>query len=203
MTENRIHLTTEQVHHLASDLRGMPDAPVGEHLSDDEFVDYAAEMLDSEQIGRIDQHMESCPACTDAMLPLVDAAEAWRGEHGRQRLAALRARLLGDHGRIYIFSRTAAAAAATPQTEAEVRRGATADGRLRWTLQTDETNLYISFGSHELALEGRRFRMRVGEWREVELRRIAADQLGADLTIPLDTIPVGIPVEVDPLDLLG
>ena len=81
-----VQVTTEQLGRLVADLRALPGEPVGEHLSDEEFVGYTMEALQPPAIGRLDTHLASCPECATEMERLVEAAQGWDEE----RLAHLR-----------------------------------------------------------------------------------------------------------------
>lgn len=95
--DSKLQVTTNQLDKLIAEIRALPGKPVGDHLfSDDEFISYAMETLEPQQIERIDAHLASCPECATEMERLVEAAEVWRGEQGEQRLAALWARARGD-----------------------------------------------------------------------------------------------------------
>jgi hypothetical protein len=93
MKTRKVRVTANQLNQLIADVRTVPAEPVGDHLSDDLFIGYATETLTMEEVQQIDQHLASCPDCTAEMEPLVAASEVWRGEPGKQRLAALRERL--------------------------------------------------------------------------------------------------------------
>jgi hypothetical protein len=86
MSKKRVQSTVPQAKRLLDDLHFQS---VGDHLSDEDFIDYALETLAHEQVQRVDQHLVACPECSVRMEWLLDASEAWRGAQGRQRLAAL------------------------------------------------------------------------------------------------------------------
>jgi anti-sigma factor RsiW len=93
MKTRKIQLTAKKVDELMALFRAVPAEPVGDHLSDEEFIGYAMETLTTKEVQRVDEHLASCPDCAAEMEPLVAASEVWRGEPGKQRLAALRERL--------------------------------------------------------------------------------------------------------------
>jgi len=108
MKARKVLVTRNQAGSLLKSLSAQPVEPVGSHLSDDEFIDYALESLGADEVRRVDEHLESCSDCAASMGELLEAAEAWRGARGKERLAGLRGRLRsGAHER-------AVAAAATP-----------------------------------------------------------------------------------------
>lgn len=90
----KIQITPDKVDQLMTLFRNLPRQPVGNHLSDDEFVGYAAETLTEAETQRVDEHLASCPTCAEEMGKLLEISQAWHGEQGRQRLAALWQRIL-------------------------------------------------------------------------------------------------------------
>lgn len=80
MTTSKAQITAEQAEKLIANLRALPDRPIGEHLSDDDFVDYAMEALEPPEIERLDTHLASCMECVAEMERLVAAAEIWATE---------------------------------------------------------------------------------------------------------------------------
>ena len=92
----------------------------------------------------------------------------------------------------------AAAEAATPWED-----GQTEDGMLRWRIKKDkEGSLTIRFGSHVLG-EGGRLRLCAGDWqREIVLRPVAPDQVGAEIVITREErerIPSRAELRVEPV----
>lgn len=89
-----VQVTSGQLDRLIADIRALPSEPVGEHLMDDEFIDYTMEALAPPEFARLDTHLASCPECAAEMERLMEASEVWRGAQGGQRLARLRERAL-------------------------------------------------------------------------------------------------------------
>lgn len=196
MKTRKIQVTGKKMDELTVFFRTPVVEPVGDHLSDDECLDYAAEILTSAETNRMDEHLASCPDCTARMEECVTAAQAWQGEDGKQRLAGVRQRgldaptwwerlsaLLPD---LVLWPNVAlgGAQAATQQVE----DGQTEDGSLRWRIVEDATgNLTIRFGSHRLELDRVRLRLQVGNLqRDMVLSRVASDQVGAETVITRD-----------------
>src|SRR5437867_3285347 len=94
MEPRKIPVTRAQVLRLMEDLAAIPNSPVGDHLSDQEFTGYALELLPDGEVERLDRHLASCAECANEMERLTTAAAAWSGEEGSRRLAALRERTL-------------------------------------------------------------------------------------------------------------
>lgn len=74
--------TTAQLNKLITEIRALPRKPVGDHLSDDEFIGYTLETLDPQHFERVDGHLASCPECTTEMKRLIEASEEWRYQQG-------------------------------------------------------------------------------------------------------------------------
>lgn len=187
-------LTTRKAEEVLAFLRTTPAHPVGDHLSDDDFVGYVTDGLPAEEGERVDTHLASCVECATEMERLLEASEVWRGEEEQEdRFEALRRHISGAATlwerltaslRDFVLSRNVAfagARAATPRIE----DGQTEDGSLRWRIVEDEEgNLTVRFGSHVLAWEGLRLRLRVGDWyRDLALAKAAPDQVGAETVI--------------------
>jgi hypothetical protein len=178
------------------DLTALPAEPVGEHLSDDEFISYSMETLTVEEVQRVDEHLASCPECAEQMEQLMEASEAWSGEQGKERLAALRQRVLGDTPTtlkenlvehlaeyIFTFSELQVAYADTGEGVKELKSGETEDGRLRWKVLKKEGNVIVRFGSHVMTA-GTRLHLKAGDFQcEVVLKKVAPDQVGAEVVI--------------------
>lgn len=220
MKSRKIRVRTNQVDRLLADVGDLPSQPVGDHLSDDEFIGLAMETLPAQQVERIDTHLAACPDCAMEMERLLEAAEAWRGEPGKQRLAALRERLIGPlpppeprslRERLVqnlreatenwqeLFSRRELAWAASTDE---------ADRRKIWNWQSDDGllrghavlerngKLTFRFVSKALGLEGERFYLRLGSLRrEVVLRRVSETEVGAKVVVPAHERPA------DPTDI--
>jgi hypothetical protein len=86
----KIRITSKEFEELIAMLRNLPDEPVGEHLSDDEFISYVMQELPDPDLERIDEHLDSCPECTAEMERLLEIYELWRKDPDRQRLLALK-----------------------------------------------------------------------------------------------------------------
>jgi hypothetical protein len=214
MKSRRIPVTAKKVDELMALFRALPTEPVGEHLSDDELIGCAMGTLPAEQVAHLGVHLDSCLDCAAEVERLLEAAEAWRGEEGKQRLAALRERLVRQpalHERLVqalqeaienwrnTFSRPQPAWAALTDEE-EGRRiwsWQSQDGLLRGHAVLESSGqLTFRFVSLELGLEGQRFALRLGDLRrEVVLRRVSETEVGARVVIPAHERPA------DPTDI--
>jgi hypothetical protein len=81
----------------------------------------------------------------------------------------------------------------------------TEDGSLRWGVGEDgEGNRHVTVASPVTAFEGRKLRLRAGDWqREVVLRRVAPGQVGAEAIITrdeIDRVSTGTAVYLELLD---
>ena len=180
------------------DIRTLPAEPVGEHLSDDEFISYSMEMLPEEEVERVDAHLASCPDCAEQMEQLLEASEAWSGEQGKQRFATLRQRVLESpkielvgtpadilHSiPISAFEKLAAKTSKTSyMTTEEVLEERRTKGGERRVIRK-EGYIIIRFASPDLKTEGQQIRVTVGDFqRESGLTKIAPDLVGAEIQI--------------------
>lgn len=208
-----IQITPEKVAQLIALFRNLPKQPIGEHLSDDEFVGYAAEALTDEETQRVDIHLGSCPDCAKQMEKLLEISLAWHGEQGKQRLAALRERVLAAMGapqplsmaplqqvRQALQQMTQSLRAAFAQSQLVLAASPQEEHREIWKWESDDHSssahavlkpngdLTFRVAFRDLALEGRRIRLRCGPpghilEREAVLERRSQTQVGAKIEI--------------------
>jgi hypothetical protein len=220
MKTRKTQVTTTQVDRLLGDIRARPAQPVGDHLSDDECIGYAMETLPAEQVARVDTHLAACPDCAIEMERLLEASEAWCGEPGKQRLAALRERLIGqlptseqlslrerlvldlqeaveNWQKLFSGRKLAWAASTDEEDRRKIWNWQSDDGLLRGHAVLERNGkLTFRFVSKELGLEGERFSLRLGHLRrEVVLRRVAETEVGAKVIVPAHERPA------DPADI--
>lgn len=207
MNEETFDLTPEQRHRL---LGKLPEILDGDgHLTDDDFINYAAGLASEEKQRRVATHLDQCEACAGEMATFMAETEAWRGEEGERRLDAFRERL-----------KSAAAASAARDRRPITLWGWFGDLVRRLNIpnpfmqslqpqlqfrtlsdfppyQTEDRLLGVSFveeqtgdlsiylDSYVLDFDGRRVRVATSStsW-EGTLRRIDVDQLSAVITIP-------------------
>lgn len=179
MNTQRIPVSANQVNRLIEDIRAVPDSPIGGCLSDEEFIGYAAKSLPPEEVGRLDVHLASCPACTTEMERLLEGAEAWRGVEGEQRLAAFRERVR-DAFAAKERGEPAAAAPSPGPVAPEVRE------RLRGYIGEVIESLRLAFSGREpvWAAASEKESREVWAWRS-ENRRLqahAVQEANGDLT---------------------
>jgi hypothetical protein len=227
MKTEKIRVTANQLAKLMDDLRALPPVPVGDCLSDDEFIGYATETLSAEQVERLDKHLGSCPACATEMERLLQGAEAWSGEQGTQRLAALEARVQAQMAAAEqlasppapppwqglkaalqdakeslraLFMHPAPQFAAAPVTESRrIWDWQSREGVLRGHAVLEANgDLTFRFSSGDLSLQDSRFYLRVGSLRrEVILRPVSGSEVGAEISIPRHERPSD-PTEIVP-----
>ncbi len=82
-------MTAEQGTRLFEDLWALPTEPVGTHLSDDAFMDYALQRLNHDDVESLDAHLALCLDCTTTMCQLLDVADAWRSQQAQQGRAGM------------------------------------------------------------------------------------------------------------------
>jgi orotate phosphoribosyltransferase len=81
---------------LLSAFRPPSDDAIGRHLTDDEFIGYAANTLDSVVDEAIDAHLGTCSTCTGRMEHLLSESRPWTGNHGEQHVRAFGQALLDE-----------------------------------------------------------------------------------------------------------
>jgi hypothetical protein len=84
-------MTAEQGTRLFEDLWALPEEPVGPHVSDEAFMQYALQRLSRDDVQSVDVHLASCLDCTTIMCQLLDVADAWRAQQAQQGRASLQA----------------------------------------------------------------------------------------------------------------
>lgn len=89
-------MTPEQLERLMSDLPDLSQELAAAHLTDEEMIGYAMELISHDDTLRIDAHLASCIQCASAMEHLLEVEQAWRGEPGQNRLTALHKRVLAS-----------------------------------------------------------------------------------------------------------
>lgn len=94
MKRPKKELPTKGLKKLSDDLQNLPDTPPGNHLSDDEFVNYVMDHLSEEDVERIDLHLAACEPCAAEIERLLEGAASWSGIAGEQRLADIRKKIL-------------------------------------------------------------------------------------------------------------
>lgn len=214
MKVRKIQVTPDKVDELMALFRGLPTQPVGDHLTDEEFIAYAMGTLPADEVARLDVHLDSCLECAAEVERLQEAAAFWDSPEGRQRLANLRERVLKKlipplwerlaaalRNLVLLPNVGRAGAPAWAATYIRPQDGQTEDGVLRWRIVEDEEgNLVVRFGSHHLELEGVRVSLQAGDWTaEAVLAPVAPDQVGAEITIPWEErerLPAGADLRI-------
>ncbi|MCS7221810.1 MAG: zf-HC2 domain-containing protein [Anaerolineae bacterium] len=74
MKVRKIPVTPEKVDELMALFRGLPAQPVGEHLTDGEFIAYVMGTLSADEVARLDIHLDSCLACAAEVERLQEVA---------------------------------------------------------------------------------------------------------------------------------
>jgi hypothetical protein len=90
MNMNQLNITTEQVNQYIRELLAIPDKPVGNHLTEDEAINYSMESLSDEEEKRVDTHLSSCLNCAAEMEQFITESAVWDGPEGAKRLENLR-----------------------------------------------------------------------------------------------------------------
>ena len=95
MKHQRIAITTGRLERLRSEILSTPASDVvAAHLSADEFVHYSLDALSSEEMDKIDLHLEACPDCLTQIERLLSAAEEWESPQAIARFKQKQAEIL-------------------------------------------------------------------------------------------------------------
>lgn len=68
--------STEPLRRLLDDLRSLPDAPVGDHLTSRQFAEYSLGLVSDDVVATIDLHLASCEECNDKMIRIFEQKAA-------------------------------------------------------------------------------------------------------------------------------
>src|SRR5688572_11747737 len=97
MTDRRPNLRKiqpQKAEELMNLFDSVAEEPLGDHLNDDQFIDYVTENLSEGKILEIDLHLQTCEECVSRMEHLATNSIAWIGDKGMNRLHELRQRVL-------------------------------------------------------------------------------------------------------------
>jgi hypothetical protein len=206
MKTRKIKVTTKQLDRVIEDVRALPDEPIGDHLTDDDFIGYDMGTLTAEEVKQVDAHLASCSDCAMEMERLMEAWQVWRGEQGKQRLAALRKRLLASTDEPapswwdrlmeflrepFVYRRLAVEFATSSPILWEAPDGVFARV-IKKDREGDRDVLRVSYYSREMECEGAVIRMYAGEkhWdAPFALRPLDDDCLYTEVVIPCDELP--------------
>ena len=179
-----------------------PEA-IGEHLSDELFIDYLTGSILVEEQQTVLDHLETCISCAVRLEYLLVQANAWAGSAGQQKLAQIRRQVLPttlknlthnysllerlEQELAKLILKPAFPAppgylyAATPVEQ----EGQTVSGALQWYYGEDEQgNFAIRISSFYIELQGTRVAVKIGTWKRVlTLEAVATDQVGAEVVI--------------------
>lgn len=211
MTKSKFELSDEHLGKLLEEVPALHKDAESAHLLDDDYINYALELMGDGKRQRIATHLASCAECASEMDAYIRETEAWRGEEGERNLNAFRQRLISESAKastrqsqksITLFGQLSrlvekltipnpfANMSPQPQfrTLMPVLPYETEDGMLGVSF-TEEKNgdLSIHIESSALELEGRRIIFKADTIeREAFLRRIDVDQIGAKVVLNRD-----------------
>jgi anti-sigma factor RsiW len=208
--QRKFRVTSSQLDRFLEDLVAGPGSPLGDHLTDSEFVEYSLEQLADHEVERIDRHLASCPDCAGELERLIEESRAWTGPEGENRLERLREKVLDaampiepqELPAIVLMPRAAyQPARAAARTAEPWSLGRSPDGVLSWSIAEDKAgNLTIEVSSFVLE-HGSRLRFQVGSWsKEVELHTVEPGQVAGRIEIARterDSLPADQPLQVE------
>jgi hypothetical protein len=212
MTIKKVEITKHQTDRLMGDLGAIPPQPIGNHLTDDEFVEYSMSALNEQDNARVEAHMSSCDECAAQMERLFEVAQKWSGTGGGQRVAALSKQIVAN----------ASATAKQPVGPTPAFRAACAafsggGAGLALAAGTSSShhtpdcdvvgsidahgNLVIRVSSFDQSNAGVKIRVKPFG-KTFHLEQVAPDQVGGEVQISAaerEKFPAAIPVEVEAL----
>jgi invasion protein IalB len=187
--EHSVRPTSAQIEQILADLRHVPPAPAGDHLSEDELIRYSMDMVSGDELERLDRHLASCAKCCDEVIDLMEAAARWAAADSKaSAAAAVRAapERLADawmamlRSRIVIFHvpEMAPAYAAAAKTHPRPHDGQTPDRHLRWRcLLERDGSLVVRLATDLPGAAGATVRVQAGNVaREGRFKSVATDE---------------------------
>ena len=198
MAKREIRVTAERELRLLAAVQHLAGEPVGQHLTDQDFTEYALESPTAD-IHRIDLHLESCESCAATMEQILETMEAARAWERAQ--IAIRLRLAAQLVAIILYAHVALRKLTAATTIVD---GETPDGLLHWRIVEDDQALTVRLDSDALELEGTRLRLMAGNLeRIVTLAKVAPDQVGAEAVFSREErahVAEGEPLRIEILD---
>ncbi|MEW6213235.1 MAG: hypothetical protein AB1631_33370 [Acidobacteriota bacterium] len=160
MKTNKVKIDAKQADRLLGFVRSLPKDVVGEHLTDEEFINRSLETASPEEVERIDAHLSTCDECCAEVERLMEAAQALTEE----RLDRLSKKILAARGEPSLFVRFVRALESIIMpasklnlayaADAEEWHGQDETGLLHWSIERDEGKVIFRVSSHETGLLG-------------------------------------------------
>lgn len=165
-------LTPERIAAIQSDLRTIPDGPVGPHLTVEQSLAYARTSLPADAMAEVDRHVTSCLDCATRLerwILMVDffgklfqsvceKLEFWRRPVPQWAFG---------------FSTKREVEIASPDRIVGL-----------YLVENEAGDLELRVGSRHLESAGRTLRLRVGDWqRDVRLQQVDKEEVGGKTTI--------------------
>ena len=187
MQTKRKPLTTDEV---IENLIGLQDEilaePVGDHLTDEEFISYAMGHASEEETQRMDIHLCSCWGCVVEAERLSQAYKELKSPKWDERFRNMWKNLMLARA----FSRAGEDFARQRLLVAHDKEGYHIwdwhDGILDISIIQDANGNWVFwFSSKDLSLQDKCFYLKlVSVEREVTLKRVSNDEVGAEVIIP-------------------
>jgi hypothetical protein len=94
MKKNKITISEEKLSKLQEMFQNIPEKPIGNHLSEEDFINFASEKVPQSDFQRIDDHLSSCKSCLLRMEQVLEMTAEWQTTKGKKRIADFQAQLL-------------------------------------------------------------------------------------------------------------
>jgi hypothetical protein len=168
---NRVEniLSPERIAAIRSDLRAIPDAPVGLHLTAEQSLAYAKASLPADAKAALDCHAASCLDCATNLERWITVVELFTNMFAEVREFWRR-----------LFPRLAVNFDTTLKVEI------TSPDRTigLYLVENKGGDLELRVGSRHLECAGRTVRLRVGDWhRDLRLQQVDAEEVGGTTII--------------------
>lgn len=90
----KITISSRKIEELANLLASPSSKNEMDHLTDQVFIGYSMEILSDEELKQINEHLETCSACTEKLISFLKRSNTWLNKHSKHRLNNLKDELL-------------------------------------------------------------------------------------------------------------
>lgn len=192
MTTKRVPATPRQIDRLLDEVTAAPGEPLGDHLTDEQLLEYSTSPLGHRGLPEADAHLSSCDECLAHIEELLEIAEA---VPRRRESPAARSLTLTRLSRwLYGLPRYPAALSDAAASSLE---HASPDGSWHIVIVDDgEQNLRIAVRLSSMELLGERIRIEpFGS--SIVLEQVSPAQVGGEVLVPRSKrsdVPMGATV---------